>query len=359
MEVIIFYTPLGKSLPPDKIGGGESESLKTKDILLETGFSIILLEKPVRKRVVLSYAIRIVATWAKLLKILIYNRKATLYIKGYYRELMPVELTFVMTAKILGHKTVYQITCGDMVKEYEKKGFLYKSGMLSLLKHSDSILCEGVDYVRFIKEKLGKSSFFYPNYIQDRFIEGGYPQRGRQHCRLVYFGRIVPAKNIEVMIKICRILHGRGLMATLDLIGGCSDGYKTELEDKIRKTGIPDNCIRFWGRKSFGKFFPYLKTCHFFLFPSNEPREGHSNSLTEAMGCGIVPVVSDAGFNRQVVNDDRLIIHVFNAAAYADIIFEIWTNGEWENYSRKMYSRIAENFTDNCARKTLLAAIYR
>ena len=227
--------------------------------------------------------------------------------------------------------------------------------MLALLNHSDNILCQGIDYVRFIKDKLGKSALYYPNYIQDRFM-GKYPQRDTTQCRLVYFGRIVPVKNIDVMLEICRILNERGLSPTLDLIGGCSDSYKAKLEDKIRKSGITGNRIRFWGRKEFEEFFPYLKTCHFFPFPTNEPREGHSNSLTEAMGCGIVPIVSDIGFNRQVVGDDQLVISQMNALPYADAIYEIWTNGEWESYSSKMYSRVAEHFTESCIRETLLTA---
>lgn len=352
---IIFYAPNGKSVAPEQIGGAESGCMKTIKILRESGFRIIPLAKPVRKASVVCYAIRILFVWTKLLFLLLVHRKATLHIVGCYRELMYVELAFILTAKTLGHKNVYDIRNGDMIKEYEKRRNLYKRGMLALLNHSDNILCQGIDYVRFIKDKLGKSALYYPNYIQDRFM-GKYPQRDTTQCRLVYFGRIVPVKNIDVMLEICRILNERGLSPTLDLIGGCSDSYKAKLEDKIRKSGITGNRIRFWGRKEFEEFFPYLKTCHFFPFPTNEPREGHSNSLTEAMGCGIVPIVSDIGFNRQVVGDDQLVISQMNALPYADAIYEIWTNGEWESYSSKMYSRVAEHFTESCIRETLLSA---
>lgn len=353
---IIFYAPDGKSVAPEQIGGAESGCMKTIKILRESGFRIIPLAKPVRKASVVCYAIRILSAWTKLLALLLVHRKATLHVVGCYRELMYVELAFILTTKILGHKTVYDIRNGDMIKEYEKRGNLYKRGMLALLNHSDNILCQGIDYVHFIKDKLGKSALYYPNYIQDRFMSDGYPQRDTQQCRLAYFGRIVPAKNIDVMLEIYRILHERGLSPTLDLIGGCSDSYKAELEDKIRKSGITGNHIRFWGRKEFEEFFPYLKTCHFFLFPSSDSREGHSNSLTEAMGCGIVPIVSDAGFNRQIVDENRLVISKSDAEIYAEIIAEIWMSKKWDCLSRKMYSRVAANFTENHVRETLLDA---
>lgn len=351
---IIFYAPTGKSTSPDRIGGAESGCLKTMKILRDAGMRVILLEKPVRKASLVSYILRVFATWLRLLGLLVSHRKAVLHVAGCYRGLMYVEWLFVMSAKVLGHKAVYEIRNGGMTVEYERRGKLYKRGMLSLLGHSDSVLCQGMDYVRFIKEKLGKSALYYPNYLQDHFVDG-YPQRDMGQCRLVYFGRIAPAKNIGIMPEVCRILRERGIAATLDLIGGYSDTYKTELDDKIRQAGLADG-VRFWGRKDFEAFSPYLRTCHFFLFPSDESREGHSNSLTEAMGCGIVPIVSDAGFNRQVVNDDRLVIPVMNAVAYADAVYEIWTGGQWESRSRKMYLRVVENFTESRVREVLLAA---
>jgi len=352
---IIFYAPLGESLPSDKIGGMELGCRKTIDVLQRAGFRVVSLKKPVRKASVISYAICIFVTWLKLLKLLATHRNAVLHVAGCYRELVYVEWLFVSTAKLLRHKTVYEIRNGGMIEEYERRGQLYKSCMLSLIRRSDSVLCQGVDYVHFIDEKLGKSSLYYPNYIQDTFMKG-YPKRNVVRCRLVYFGRIAPEKNVDVMLDICRILHGRGMALTLDLIGGYSETYRRMLDDKIRKSALADGCVRFWGRKDIETFLPYLRTCHFFLFPSQEPREGHSNSLTEAMGCGIVPVVSDAGFNRHVVDDDRLVIKKTEAVRYADVISDIWTCGEWESYSQRMYSRVAEHFTASCVSETLLAA---
>jgi len=353
---VIFYSPLGNKLAAEKVGGAECGSLKTVNILRNARIHIIPLRKPVLKKWIIPYLFQIFFTWINLLRLLIVHRKAVLHVVGVYRELMYIEWAFIVSAKILGHKTVYDIRNGDMIKEYLKRGKLYKCGMLSLLRHSYSILCQGTDYVEFIKKELNKPSFYYPNFIQQRFLAKKYPRRDTLQCRLVYFGRIVPAKNIDLMLEICCALYSRGMSLTLDLIGGCSDMYRHELELKIGKIGLPKDCVHFWGRKEFEEFFQYLNTCHFFLFPSNEPREGHSNALTEAMGCGVVPVVSDAGFNRQVVNADELVVTDTNVSSYADVIYKIWTTGQWEKYSRKMYSRVAENFTETRAKDTLLAA---
>lgn len=355
-RTVIFYSPLGKDLSPDKIGGIESASYRTIQTLTDAGLRVIPLKKPVLRKRKTVYLMQLFSTWIKLLGLLFKNKYAILHVVGVYRELMYIELLFILSAKILGHKTVYDIRNGDMIKEYEKRGGVYKRGMLSLLRHSDSNLCQGINYVHFIEKNISKSAIYFPNYLQDRFLADGYPQRDMRQCRLVYFGRIVASKNIELILDIYGILYKRGVSLTLDLIGGCSDMYKNKLEIKMKKLGLPDGCIRFWGRTEFNVFIPYLKTCHFFLFPSNEAREGHSNALTEAMGCGIVPVVSDAGFNRHIVGDDTLVITALRADIYADTVYRIWMNNEWETYSHKMYTRVVDNFSESCVRDTLLSA---
>lgn len=356
---IIFYSPLGNRLAPDKIGGMECASRKTIGILTDSGFRIILLRKPVLGKCTILYLLKIFLTWLNLLRLLIIHQKAPLHVVGVYRRLMYVEWGFIITAKFLSHKTVYDIRNGDMIKEYENRNQLYKWGMLSLLKHSDSILCQGTDYMRFIEKKLDRTSLYYPNYLQDRFLAGQYPKRDMKQCRLVYFGQITPPKNIDVILEIYRSLYNRGIATTLDLIGLCPDSYKNyreKLEIRIHEPGFPYKHVRFWGMREFNDFFPYLQTCHFFLFPSNEIREGHSNALTEAMGCGIVPIVSNAGFNREVVGDDRLVVPCFDAAQYADVIYDIWTNNQWESYSREMYLRVIGHFSEKSVKHALLEA---
>lgn len=358
-RTVIFYSPLGKNLSPDKIGGIESASQRTIQILTDSGFRVIPLGKPVLEKRVSVYLIQLFSTWIKLMVLLLKNSDAVLHIVGVYRKLMYVEWAFTLSAKILGHKTVYDIRNGDMIKEYDRRNILYKRGMLSLLKHSDSILCQGSDYMRFIGKKLSRTSLYYPNYLQDCFLAGQYPKRDMKQCRLVYFGQITPPKNIDVILEIYRSLYNRGIATTLDLIGLCPDSYKNyreKLEIKMHGPGFPYKQVRFWGMRKFNDFFPYLHTCHFFLFPSNEVREGHSNALTEAMGCGIVPIVSNAGFNREVVGDDRLVVTCFDAAQYADVIYDIWANNQWESYSREMYLRVIGHFSEKSVKHTLLEA---
>ena len=100
-----------------------------------------------------------------------------------------------------------------------------------------------------------------------------------------------------------------------------------------------------------------MKKSHFFVFPSAEKKEGHSNSLTEAMAFGVVPIASDAGFNSTVIGKQELIIHGFNAKEYADCIEQIWDSGNWRNYSQFIYSRVINNFTEEIVGGSILTGL--
>lgn len=355
MKTIIFYASFGKGMTPDKIGGAEVGCIKTEKILMDAGYKVIRLDKPIRNKGIVRYTIKTILAWIKLIYFLINNKMAILHLSGFYRDLISVEWVFIKTAHYLHRKSLYEIRNGGMIEEYEKRGKLYKKMMLSTLKNATAVLCQGEEYRTFISDKLKKISYYYPNYILDSFLEEKQREKHFDMINLIFFGRIVPSKNIIFMIDICEELVKRGFKISLDLIGGCSPEYKQEIENKIKETSLPSSIVKLKGRMNFQDFYPVIKKCHFFLFPSSEEREGHSNSLTEAMGCGLVPIASSAGFNASVVGDASLVMDELNAIEYADKIVGIWLNDEWSTYSAKMVQRIKDNFTESKVKNNLLS----
>jgi glycosyltransferase involved in cell wall biosynthesis len=91
----------------------------------------------------------------------------------------------------------------------------------------------------------------------------------------------------------------------------------------------------------------YLADKHFYIFPTTEPREGHSNALTEAMAWGLIPVATDIGFNRTVIDDDMLIVKQLSSKSFADIIANIIDNGRIQELSERAYHRIQSNYTED------------
>ena len=112
----------------------------------------------------------------------------------------------------------------------------------------------------------------------------------------------------------------------------------------IEKSPYKSRIIR-KGLTPFAEIKKIMLLQHMFLFPSCARCEGHSNSLNEAMGQGLIPIVSDYHFNRAIVGDDRLIVDGYEPQAYADKIEFIWKNYDLKELSINMRNRVRDNFS--------------
>lgn len=176
---------------------------------------------------------------------------------------------------------------------------------------------------------------------------------------LIYFGRLSPTKNIEVVIHTLKCLLDAHYNATLKLIGGCSEKYLSQLNELIIAKGIPKEKIQLLGPKPIEYIFEVLSQSHYFIFPSNEPKEGHSNALTEAMSMGVVPIVSNAGFNASICGVKELVVKDINPRAFAEKIMEIEESGRWKELSLRVYNRFNENYTEEKALEKIREAATR
>lgn len=180
----------------------------------------------------------------------------------------------------------------------------------------------------------------------------------KREIKLVYFGRLTETKHVEIVIQTLGILLKNGYTSSLDLIGGCSDEYMNVLQNVIADVGIAEGLITFHGQQPMSVIAEVLSAAHYFVFPSAEPKEGHSNALTEAMAFGVVPIVSNAGFNASICGKAELVVYDYHAASYAQVIMNIEHGGKWDEYSRFVYQRIATNYTEENATKAISEAAH-
>ena len=158
---------------------------------------------------------------------------------------------------------------------------------------------------------------------------------------LVFLGRVVAEKGIEIAIEALRMLNGRGMPARLSVIGKATAAYESEL--RARSTGLPVSWI---GPLPHGDVAGAVEGASYFLFPTVHDGEGHSNALTEAMAAGLVPVVSDNGFNRAVVGGAGIVLPVTASAGdYAEVIERVERTGEWRRLSNAARHRVGTHFS--------------
>lgn len=355
MKEIIFYAPIGKGSPPEHIGGAEAGCLKTMEIYRESGIKPIHINRPKSQSGSVRYIVGMLAAPIKLTALCLTHPKAVVHIVGFYNRTAVQEALMIGISRFLGHKVIYEPRNGSMIHSFNNGSRNYKKILSYLLTKPNIVLCQGLEYVRFINKNFKRDAFYYPNYIMDKFISPNNLNRG-SIIRLIYFGRVVPEKNVDVVIKTAALLNKSGFIVTLDIIGGYSEEYKKQLDALVEREDIRES-VSFFGRKPFAFIAEVLRKSHYYIFPSSEINEGHSNSLTEAMGCGVVPVASTAGFNRSVCGNNDLIVPDIDPVKYAKVISTIEATDRWKEYSMFCYNRVESNYTQSIVKHQFISSI--
>lgn len=352
MKEIIFFAPIGKGTPPERIGGAEAGCLKTMKIYENEGIEVIHLDRPVSKGGILKYIMGMLLAPIKMFFLLLCHHSAVVHVVGFYHRTVGQEKLLVMMSKMMGHKVIYEPRNGSMVISYYEGNDSYRKKLSYLLCAPDVVLCQGMEYINMIKKIFGLDRSYYPNYIMDEFVQPNKLERGNQ-IKLLYFGRVVPEKNVDVVIKTAALLKQKGYDVVLDIIGGCSADYLEKLNKVIAVEKMED-IVFFHGRKPFSFIADVLHKSHYYIFPSAEANEGHSNSLTEAMGCGVVPIVSKAGFNESICGNSNLVADDLFPETYASIVENIEHASKWKYYSSFCYDRVVNNYTQSIVSKKLI-----
>lgn len=353
-RTVIFYAPFGVGISASKNGGAESGGRRNLSILQMAGYDVIPVSKAVNSGNLLKYAFDNFKNVCVLNKMFMANPGGIFHISGMYDKLLPYELFVIKLARRHCFRIVYDIRNGDFVSLYNAKGWAYRSMVSKLASSVDLFLCQGREFEIFIKSHYSTKAVYFPNFVMDSFIPEKNPKRGSDDILLVYTGRVVEDKNIGFLIDIVKYLKDRFVNACLEIVGGYDKSYYDELCRQIDDAGVASN-VAFRGRLDQAGLADALTKAHFFLFPSKESREGHSNSLTEAMTYGVVPIASPAGFTRDVVGNSQCIVDEMNPDMYAERIIEIW-NGDWEKMSEEMRERVLLNYTQTIVSETLLTA---
>ena len=284
-----------------------------------------------------------------------YGKNTSVHIVGFYTKIAEFERLLMNIAHFCGNKVIYELRNGSMVLTYKEGNEAYRNIMKDLLLKPEIVLCQGQEYVDFIKEKWGVERSYYPNYIMDDFVKPNILSRPHP-VKLIYFGRVTESKNIDVVIRTLSLIRNEGIEAVLEIIGGYNEEYKKTLDFVASEEGVYEY-VTFYGRKSFDFIAEKLRQSHYFVFPSTEKQEGHSNSLTEAMGCGVVPIVSTAGFNASICGNPDLIVDNVKAEFFAKRIIDIEKSGRWKQYSEYVYNRIINNYTQHIVSQNLINTI--
>lgn len=334
-------------MPLYKAGGAEAGCKRTVEILEKLGYRVELVPKPTNTDGIRGYAREAIHSLKNIRRMLRRSDVRLLYMVGFYEKNIYLEWLITILARKRKKAILYEPKNGCMVADYEQGNAVYRFFNSQVLKMADLIFCQGREYQQFLKKMFNMDGVYIPNYVMDRYLATPVWHKKDDKVHLVFSGRISPEKNVGLMIEVSHILSEKKIENDLTLIGAYTESYHEELKRLMIRLGMKDNQVRFLGSCSNDLLFEQLKSKDFFLFPSANRTEGHSNALTEAMAFGVIPLASTAGFNRDVIGNDDLIVPDLQAGQYAERIAGIVKSGQMEDLREKMAKRVKENFTES------------
>lgn len=281
------------------------------------------------------------------------RRDAIVIYQGYLgKVLLPLEYITSFVIHCLRYKNIFYLKGGGTKEMYEQCNCFEKFYERRLLENYSLIMCEGLENIIFVNSIVKTKTEYLPNFTEDGFAPSTIPYKPNDRWNILYFGRVGPTKNVLLGLNVFDRLCQQFDNIYYTIVGGGPDDYCQQVEARIAESPNREKIKRI-GRSSHDELKQMMADQHFFLFPSTEPREGHSNALNEAMSFGLVPIVSKNNFLPSIVDNDRLVVQELTTEAFVSVIFEVINSGDYNMLSQTMFERVQQNFTQAVVEKKL------
>lgn len=136
-----------------------------------------------------------------------------------------------------------------------------------------------------------------PNGVDTREFKPLKNKKISKKIRLISTGRLIARKGYQYLIPALKGLKN----VELTLVGG--GDLRSELEELARKNQVK---VNFTGEVKHDEIVKYLQNSDIFVLPSLN--EGMSNSILEAMACGLPIITTDTGGSKELIDGNGFII---------------------------------------------------
>lgn len=136
--------------------------------------------------------------------------------------------------------------------------------------------------------------------------------------RLLYSGRLVPGKGLEVLLRAVRLVQDRGLDCQLTIVG---DGPEGDSLKQLAAALKLDDEVTFSGAVPYDEVMAAYDRAHVLILASNS--EGWPKVVAEAMCHGVVCICADNGLMPWMLHGRGLTVPVDNPTALAEALWQI------------------------------------
>lgn len=252
-------------------------------------------------------------------------------------------------------RTIWGVRASNVNLEYYDWLFRLGSAFESRLSRvADLIICNsraGLEYAAETGFPRGKM-IVIPNGIDsERFKPSmGQRERLRKEWGVAEYdiligsvARLDPMKDHPTFLRAAGLLAVRNSNAYFVCVGDGAEPYRSELHDLARTLGLADR-IRWVGTRN-----DVEAVCNAldFYVSSSAYGEGFSNSIAEAMACGVPCVVTDVGDSSFVVGDTGRVVPQGNPGKVADALMYLINESHEVKAARRMAAcdRIRNEFS--------------
>lgn len=279
---------------------------------------------------------------------LIQLRPDVVHILAQYRTAVPREYALLILAGLFRVPVVYEIKAGVFVSWYQSTNPVFRYMSHFCLKRSKVILCQGMPYVEFLREKLGIEGHYYPNFVADEEIPAQIgPKLQEAVARVCFVGYAFRDKGVFELVEGC-LKASKVVPIHLTLIGKEHEEFTQwmnglDLGDRFtvdRKGRLPHEQVL----KEYQKNDIYC-------YPTRHKGEGHNNSINEAMMMGLVIITTRQGFLGSILSPERAYFLDEVATPQVQGVLEhIGTHREEaQEKSRKVRQYLLQHFTSSVA----------
>ncbi|PCJ57041.1 MAG: hypothetical protein COA79_17070 [Planctomycetota bacterium] len=217
-----------------------------------------------------------------------------------HAHFFPCGVIALMANIFLRKKTLLTLHGTDyrMLLKYKKNRLLK-----SIIHKFDGIICLGNESLNFIKDlQYPEEKTFFSRIAVDtkKFAPTQKEARTKDFLRILWVGRIVPIKNIELLLEGIKYLLDKGIPLKLTIVG--TGGEQKKMEEKAKKLKIDSN-IEWVGQVGINDLPPYYQNTDLFVLTSDS--EGLPSSMLEAMSCEKPVILTNVGSISDVVEYNK------------------------------------------------------
>lgn len=156
-----------------------------------------------------------------------------------------------------------------------------------------------------------------PNGVDTEFFKP--PEKKDDVFRILYVGRLHRVKNVDILIRSYgRLLDNHsGMNMELWVVGEGPE--QKDLIQLVKYLGMEKE-VRFWGHRSKSELLDYYRRASVFVLLSEN--EGMSNTVLEAMACGLPILTTATGGSEDLIRGNGVIVQK-DVQVIADLLQEL------------------------------------